>query len=70
MHFRTGLQKGLELMNQLRGRISGMALPAFAFDLPGGAGKIRLQPEQLSEYDSNGAPVFVSWHGQVVSYPN
>ncbi len=69
MHFRTGLQKGLEIMDQLRGRISGMALPAFAFDLPGGAGKIRLQPEQVAEYDVTGAPVFVSWNGKRVSYP-
>ena len=69
MHFRTGLQKGLEIMDQLRGRISGMALPAFAFDLPGGAGKIRLQPEQVAEYDATGAPVFVSWNGKRVSYP-
>lgn len=69
MHFRTGLRKGLEIMNQLRGRISGMALPAFAFDLPGGAGKIRLQPEQLAEYDATGVPVFTSWNGEKVSYP-
>ena len=70
MHFRTGLQKGLDIMNRLRGRISGMALPAFAFDLPGGAGKIRLQPEQLAEYDANGNPVFTSWDGKRVPYPD
>ena len=70
MHFRTGIQRGLEILNQLRGRISGMALPAYAFDLPGGAGKIRLQPEQVAEYDADGAPVFVSWDGRPVAYPN
>lgn len=70
MHFRTGIQKGLEILNQLRGRISGMALPAYAFDLPGGAGKIRLQPEQIAEHDADGAPIFVSWDGRPVAYPN
>ena len=70
MHFRTGLKAGLAIMDQLRGRLSGMALPAFAFDLPGGHGKIRLQPEQLNEYDEEGRPCFTSWNGQKISYPN
>ncbi len=70
MHFRTGVKAGLEIMNQLRGKISGMALPAFAFDLPDGAGKVRLQPEHVIRYDENGAPVFVSYEGKEVPYPN
>ena len=70
MHFRTGLQKGLDIMNHLRGRTSGMALPAFAFDLPNGKGKIRLQPEQLAEYDAEGTPLFTSWDGHRVPYPD
>lgn len=69
MHFRTGLEKGLQIMDQLRGRISGLALPAFAFDLPKGAGKIRLQPEQCLGKDENGAPLFRSWQGNVLPYP-
>lgn len=70
MHFRTGIDRGLAIMNQLRGNISGMALPAFAFDLPGGNGKIRLQPEQIMGYDAAGAPIFMSYDGKAVSYPN
>ncbi len=69
MHFRTGLEKGLQIMDQLRGRISGLALPAFAFDLPGGEGKIRLQPEQCLGQDGTGAPLFRSWQGKTISYP-
>jgi len=51
------------------GPYTASSLCAFAFDLPGGAGKIRLQPEQVAEYDATGAPVFVSWNGTRVSYP-
>ncbi len=71
MHFRTGLKRGLEIMNQLRGRVSGMAIPAFSFDLPGGAGKIRLQPEQVIGIEpETGAPIFESYEGKRVPYPN
>lgn len=68
MHFRTGIQKGLDILNELRGRVSGMALPAYAFDLPGGEGKIRLQPEQIKEYSPSGNPVFVNYEGKSVEY--
>lgn len=70
MHFRTGIDAGLRIMDSLRGRISGLALPAFALDLPGGKGKIRLQPEKAEGHDANGAPVFRSWQGEDVAYPN
>lgn len=43
--FRTGLEAGLAIMEQLRNNISGMAVPSFAFDLPKGGGKVRLEPD-------------------------
>ena len=46
-HLRTPLSKGLEIIDQLRGRLSGLAIPHFAVDLPGGGGKITLTPERL-----------------------
>lgn len=70
MHFRTGVKEGLAIMDQLRGRISGMALPAFAFDLPGGKGKIRLQPETALGCDPEGNALYRSWQGEVVAYPD
>lgn len=36
VHFRTSLEKGLEIMEYLRGKISGMGIPTYAVDLPGG----------------------------------
>lgn len=41
-HFRTSIDRGLELMRGLRRRISGMAIPTYAVDLPDGAGKVPL----------------------------
>lgn len=70
MHFRTGIDAGLKIMDELRGKISGMALPAFAFDLPNGNGKVRLQPEKILGYDKDGAPIFNSWQKKDISYPN
>jgi lysine 2,3-aminomutase len=41
-HFRVPLKKGLDLYEELTTLISGLGLPAYAVDLPGGGGKIRL----------------------------
>lgn len=44
-HFRTGIDRGLQIMRELRNRISSVATPTFAIDLPGGGGKVPLQPD-------------------------
>jgi lysine 2,3-aminomutase len=46
-HFRTTVQKGLEIMQALRGWTSGLAVPQFVIDTPGGGGKIPLLPEYV-----------------------
>ncbi|MCU0620068.1 MAG: KamA family radical SAM protein [Gemmatimonadales bacterium] len=46
-HFRTSVQKGLEIMHALRGWTSGLANPYFVIDAPGGGGKIPLLPEYV-----------------------
>lgn len=46
-HFRTPLSKGVEIIDHLRGRLSGPGIPHFAVDLPGGGGKITLTPDYL-----------------------
>ena len=43
-HFRTPLAEGIKLSGALRGRISGMAIPHYVVDLPGGKGKVPLTP--------------------------
>jgi lysine 2,3-aminomutase len=47
-HFETGIEKGLDLMRELRLRLSSLALPVFALDLPDSGGKVRLEPEILT----------------------
>ncbi|MBF0100554.1 MAG: KamA family radical SAM protein [Desulfobacterales bacterium] len=46
-HFRTTIEKGLEIMKYLRGNISGMAIPNYMIDLPGGKGKVPLLPNYI-----------------------
>ncbi|MFS8038439.1 lysine-2,3-aminomutase-like protein [Xanthobacter sp. AM11] len=43
-HFRLGVAQGQALMRALRGRLSGLALPTYVLDIPGGAGKVPLTP--------------------------
>ena len=50
-HLRTPLSTGLKIIDRLRGHCSGMAVPHFVVDLPGGGGKISLLPEYLQGRD-------------------
>ncbi len=46
-HLRTPLAKGIALMEQLQGRLTGIALPKFICDTPGGLGKVPLLPNYV-----------------------
>jgi len=46
-HFKTTVEKGLEIVRGLRGWTSGLAVPHFVIDAPGGGGKIPLLPEYV-----------------------
>ncbi|HWC74259.1 MAG TPA: KamA family radical SAM protein [Gemmatimonadales bacterium] len=46
-HFRTTVERGLEIVKALRGWTSGLAVPHFVIDAPGGGGKIPLLPEYV-----------------------
>ena len=47
-HFRTTIAKGQSIMAELRGRLSGTALPTYVLDIPGGFGKVPIGPDYLS----------------------
>ncbi|MDH3328539.1 MAG: KamA family radical SAM protein [Desulfobulbaceae bacterium] len=68
-HFRTPVETGLEIMRYLIGRISGMAVPTYALDAPGGGGKIPLTPDYISSLDENSLE-FLTYQGTPCSYPN
>lgn len=66
-HFRTHTSCGIKIMKQLIGTISGMAVPTFALDAPGGKGKIPLTPEYII---STGKELtFRNYCGEICSYP-
>jgi lysine 2,3-aminomutase len=46
-HFRTSVGEGMEIMEFLRGHTSGLAIPQFVMDAPGGGGKIPLMPNYI-----------------------
>jgi len=48
-HFRTKVSKGLEIYHALRGYTSGLCVPQFVIDAPGGGGKIPILPEYVTE---------------------
>jgi lysine 2,3-aminomutase len=48
-HFRLGIEEGLDLTRQLRGRISGLAQPTYVLDLPGGHGKVVLDSANVEK---------------------
>jgi len=66
-HFRVRTSTGIAIMRSLYGHISGMAVPTFALDAPGGKGKIPLTPGYVTE--SGTALRFVSYRGEPCHYP-
>ena len=46
-YFRAPVSKGLEIMDKLRGHTSGLAIPHYVIDAPGGGGKIPLLPQYV-----------------------
>ena len=66
-HFRVKTSTGVAIMRQLYGHISGMALPTFALDAPGGKGKIPLTPNYVTEYGDTLR--FTSYRGEPCRYP-
>jgi lysine 2,3-aminomutase len=67
-HLRTPLAKGLEILQSLRGFTSGLAVPHLAVDLPGGGGKVTLQPDYIVERRAR-ETIFRNYRGETFAYP-
>jgi lysine 2,3-aminomutase len=67
-HFRVPLETGRRLHAELARRVSGVALPAYVLDIPGGFGKVPLQPSHL-ERDESGAWRVLDRAGRAHAYP-
>ncbi|GJL61074.1 MAG: lysine 2,3-aminomutase [Nitrospirales bacterium] len=68
-HFRTPVETGLKMIQSLQGHTSGMAVPHFVIDAPGGGGKIPLLPnDYLLNLDEDGA-VLKNYENKTYHYP-
>ena len=68
-HFRTSIKKGLEIIAALRGHISGLGVPHYVVDAPGGGGKIALLPDPIVSFDDDEIRL-KNYEGGVYSYPS
>jgi len=66
-HFRTKISKGIEIMEALRGHISGFAVPTYVVDAPGGGGKIPIMPQYLISQSANKV-VLRNYEGIITTY--
>jgi lysine 2,3-aminomutase len=66
-HFRTSVWKGLEIIEGLRGHVSGLAVPTYVVDGMHGAGKIPLMPNYLVSASEN-AVVLRNYEGLLFRY--
>ncbi len=66
-HFRTPVWKGIEIIEGLRGHISGLGVPTYVVDAPRGGGKIPLMPNYLLSA-SNDSVVLRNFEGMIVQY--
>jgi lysine 2,3-aminomutase len=66
-HFRTSVWKGLEIMEGLRGHMSGLGIPTYVVDSPHGGGKVPLMPNYLVSA-SDDAVILRNFEGMLVRY--
>ena len=68
-HFRTSVEEGIRIIEQMRGHTSGYAVPQLVIDAPGGGGKIPINPNYIQRMTSSG--IFLkNYKGDEYYYPN
>jgi lysine 2,3-aminomutase len=68
-HFRTPVSVGLNIMDKLRGHTSGLAIPYFVIDAPGGGGKIPLLPQYVLGRNGNNI-ILRNYKYDIYQYPD
>ena len=68
-HFITPVETGVEIMEHFRGYTTGLAIPTFVINVPGGAGKVPVMPDYILYYGRDHIAMR-SWEGDVYKYPN
>jgi lysine 2,3-aminomutase len=67
-HFRTTVKKGFEIIRSLRGYTSGLAVPHYVIDAPGGGGKIALIPNPVIQ-ETDDDLLLKNYEGNIYKYP-
>lgn len=66
-HLRTPVGKGIEIMESLIGHTSGLCVPTYVIDAPGGGGKIPVMPNYLVSWSTNKV-VLRNYEGVITTY--
>jgi len=66
-HFRTPIGKGIEIMESLIGHTSGLAIPTYVVDAPGGGGKIPIMPNYLISWSTHKV-ILRNYEGVITTY--
>ena len=67
-HFRTTVEKGIELIQSLHGTISGLAVPQYVIDAPGGGGKVPILGKEQIRREGDEV-IFLNYLGKEYRYP-
>ena len=68
-HFRTPVEKGFEIIRQLRGYTTGYAIPQYVIDAPAGGGKVPLQPNYIFGREGDDL-LLTNFEGKTFRYPD
>ncbi|MGH7255347.1 MAG: KamA family radical SAM protein [Nitrospirales bacterium] len=68
-HFRTTVETGLDIIRALQGHTSGMAVPHFVIDAPGGGGKIPILPSDYVVHLDHDGAVLKNYENKTFRYP-
>jgi len=66
-HFRTPVGKGVQILESLIGHTSGLCVPTYVIDAPGGGGKIPVMPNYLISWSTNKV-VLRNYEGVITTY--
>ena len=66
-HFRTSVSKGIEIIEYLRGHTSGLCVPQFIIDAPGGGGKVPMNPQYLMSMNDRKV-ILRNYEGVIATY--
>ena len=68
-HFITSVDRGIEIMEKLRGYTSGLAVPTYIINAPNGYGKTPVLPQYMLSKDDRQVTL-CTWEKRIIPYPN